>query len=64
MNLPFDDHLGWREQGDGRYYFGLPIENGRIKDEGDFRLRSALRTLAETYTGELRITAQQQFAHY
>ena len=39
----FDDHLGWHEQGDGRWFYGLNVENGRIKDEGDFRLKTALR---------------------
>ena len=33
-----DDHLGWHEQGDGKLFLGIPVENGRIKDEGDFRL--------------------------
>ena len=53
-----DDHLGWREQGDGRYYFGVPVENGRIKDEGEMRLRSGLRTIIERFRCEVRITAQ------
>ncbi len=53
-----DDHLGWREQGDGRFYYGLHIENGRIKDDGAFRLRTALRELLTRYPNELRITAQ------
>ena len=53
-----DDHLGWREGGDGRFYFGLYIENGRIKDDGDFRLRTALRELLARYPHEIRITAQ------
>ena len=30
-----DDHLGWHEQGDGKLFLGIPVENGRIKDEGD-----------------------------
>ena len=53
-----DDHLGWREQGDGRYYFGVPVENGRIKDEGDMQLRSGLRAIVERFRCEVRITAQ------
>jgi sulfite reductase (ferredoxin) len=53
-----DDHLGWREGEDGTFYFGLHIENGRIKDDGDFRLRSALRELLTRYDSEVRITAQ------
>ena len=37
----FDDHIGWHEQGDGRWFYGLNVENGRIKDEGDLRLKTA-----------------------
>ena len=36
-----DDHLGWHEQGDGKLFLGIPVENGRIKDDGDFRLLRA-----------------------
>ena len=41
-----DDHLGWHEQGDGKLFLGINIENGRIKDEGDFRIKSALRAIS------------------
>ena len=51
-----DDHLGWRAQGDGRYYYGIPVENGRVKDAGSVRLRSGLRKIAEQFGTELRIT--------
>lgn len=54
-----DDHMGWREQGDGKLFLGLNIENGRIKDEGDFRLKTALRTVLEKYGMETRLTALQ-----
>src|SRR5436309_5960457 len=40
----FDTHLGWHPQGDGKWYYGLSIENGRVKDEGTLRLRTGLRT--------------------
>ena len=56
---PVDDHLGWHEQGDGRLYYGLYVENGRIKDEDGMRLRSALRELVERLRPVLRLTAQQ-----
>ena len=29
----YKDFLGWQEQGDGKLFFGLSIENGRIKDD-------------------------------
>ena len=55
-----DDHLGWHEQGDGKLWLGVPIENGRIKDDGDFRLMSGLRTYFERYGTPARFTCQQK----
>jgi sulfite reductase (ferredoxin) len=55
----FDDHLGWHEQGDGRWYYGLNIENGRIKDEGTARLKTALGTICRSYQPGIRLTAHQ-----
>lgn len=55
----YDDHLGWREQGDGKYYLGIYVENGRVKDEGSYRMRSLLRELLTRYPHEVRITGQQ-----
>jgi sulfite reductase (ferredoxin) len=55
----FDDHIGWHEQGDGKFYYGLNVENGRVHDEGDLRLKSALRKIATTYRPDLRLTAHQ-----
>lgn len=54
-----DDHLGWREQGDGRFYFGLYVENGRVKDDGQLRVKSGLRKLLERFGMPVRLTAQQ-----
>jgi len=56
---PLDDHLGWHEQGDGRLFYGLFVENGRIQDHGDLRLRTALRRLVEEHRPVLWMTAQQ-----
>jgi sulfite reductase (ferredoxin) len=53
-----EDHLGWHQQGDGRLFFGLFIENGRIAD-GEVRLRSALRQLVERLRCSMRLTPQQ-----
>jgi sulfite reductase (ferredoxin) len=55
----FDDHMGWREQGDGRWFYGLNIENGRIKDEGDLRLKSALREICRRFRPGIRLTSHQ-----
>ncbi len=55
----FETHLGWHAQGDGLWYYGLCVENGRVKDEGTMRLRSGLRALVERFRPELRITPLQ-----
>jgi sulfite reductase (ferredoxin) len=56
---PLDDHLGWHEQGDGSLFYGLYVENGRIQDAGDVRLKTALRRLVEEHWPVLWLTAQQ-----
>ncbi|NOY28649.1 MAG: NADPH-dependent assimilatory sulfite reductase hemoprotein subunit [Planctomycetes bacterium] len=53
------DGMGWNEQGDGRWFYGLNVENGRIKDEGTYRLKSALREICSTLRPPLRLTAHQ-----
>ncbi len=55
----FDLHLGWHPQGDGKWYYGLGVENGRVKDEGALRLRSGLRAIVERFRPELRLTPMQ-----
>ncbi len=55
----FHDHLGWHEQGDGHWFLGLPIENGRVKDDGPLRLKSALRAIFSGPCSHARLTAQQ-----
>ncbi len=50
-----DDHLGWHEQGDGNWFLGLFIENGRIKDEA----RVGIRKCVEQFVPEVRLTPQQ-----
>jgi sulfite reductase (ferredoxin) len=45
----YSDWMGWWEQGDGKLFLGVHIENGRVKDEGSFRLKTALRVLVDKY---------------
>jgi sulfite reductase (ferredoxin) len=52
-------HLGWHPQGDGKWYYGLSVASGRVKDDGPVRLRSGLRALVERYRPELRLTPAQ-----
>jgi sulfite reductase (ferredoxin) len=55
----FDDHIGWHAQGDGRFFYGLNIENGRVHDTGDVRLKTALRRILTDLRPGVRITAHQ-----
>jgi sulfite reductase (ferredoxin) len=53
-----DDHLGWREQGDGNLYLGLAVPDGRIADfEGGSQWKSAIREILQKYGFECRVTA-------
>lgn len=54
-----DDHIGWHEQGDGKWFLGINIENGRIKDEGSLRIKTGLRTLLKEFPLNTRLTALQ-----
>jgi sulfite reductase (ferredoxin) len=54
-----DLHHGWHPQRDGKWFLGLSIENGRIKDEGTLRLRSGLRAIAAKVRCNVLISAQQ-----
>ncbi|MEZ6127511.1 MAG: NADPH-dependent assimilatory sulfite reductase hemoprotein subunit [Planctomycetaceae bacterium] len=54
-----EDHIGWHEQGDGRWFLGVNIENGRIKDEGDLRIKSGLRAVLSKFGMPTRLTALQ-----
>ncbi|MEO1132566.1 MAG: sulfite reductase, ferredoxin dependent [Cyanobacteria bacterium J06639_1] len=55
----YEDYLGWHEQGDGKWFLGISIENGRIKDDGSFQLKTALKTLVERYELPMHLTPQQ-----
>lgn len=55
----FDDHIGWGEQGDGRWFYGLNVENGRIIDREGLQLKTALREVCRAYQPGIRLTAHQ-----
>jgi sulfite reductase (ferredoxin) len=57
--LAFDDHLGWHPQQDGLWFYGIYVENGRVKDDGNVRMRSGLRSLVQQFQPQVIITAQQ-----
>jgi len=53
------DRYGWVEGADGKLHYTLFILSGRVKDEGEWRLRSALRAIAKIHKGDFRLTANQ-----
>eukprot|EP00168_Porphyra_purpurea_P009047 TRINITY_DN2191_c0_g1_i4.p1 TRINITY_DN2191_c0_g1~~TRINITY_DN2191_c0_g1_i4.p1 ORF type:complete len:578 (-),score=188.82 TRINITY_DN2191_c0_g1_i4:280-2013(-) len=55
----FKDWLGWYDQGNGKAFLGLFIENGRIKDEGTFRLKTALRKIVDDFGYDFVVTPNQ-----
>lgn len=54
-----DDHIGWHEQGDGKMFLGINIENGRVKDEGNLRIKTGLRAILTRFGMNTRLTALQ-----
>lgn len=54
-----DDHMGWHEQGDGKLFLGINIENGRIKDDSSLRIKAGLRAILTKYGMNARLTALQ-----
>ncbi len=54
-----DDHMGWFDQGDGRWFYGLNVENGRIKDCDEFQMKTAFREICRRLAPGIRTTAHQ-----
>ena len=55
----FDDHMGWQEQGDGKWSYGLNIENGRLYDNEDQQRKATLRAICREFDTEIRMTGHQ-----
>ena len=53
------DLIGWHEQGDGKLFLGINIENGRIHDTEQARIKSGLHALISKYRMDTRLTALQ-----
>jgi sulfite reductase (ferredoxin) len=58
-DLAVPELLGWHAQGDGKWWLGVPVPSGRIKDAEDVRLRSALREAVEKFDLDVVLTPQQ-----
>lgn len=57
--LPFHDHLGRHRQADGRWFYGVFIQSGRITDAPGHRLKSALHEIVARFRPAVHLTAQQ-----
>jgi sulfite reductase (ferredoxin) len=60
----YEDFLGWHEQGDGKLFLGISVENGRVKDEGGFQLKTALKTIVEKFSLPMLLTPHQNVLFY
>jgi sulfite reductase (ferredoxin) len=50
------DLLGWHEQGNGKLFYGVWVEEGRIQDSEKAAFRSAFREIAESLRLPVRLT--------
>jgi sulfite reductase (ferredoxin) len=55
----FDDHMGWQDQGDGKWSYGLNIENGRLYDNDKRQLKAMMRAICARFGTEIRMTGHQ-----
>jgi sulfite reductase (ferredoxin) len=55
----FDDHIGWFEQGDGLWFYGLNVENGRLFDREERRWKTAFREICHELNPGIRLTPHQ-----
>lgn len=60
----YQDFLGWHEQGDGKLFLGISIDNGRVKDEGSLQLKTALRSIVEQFNLPIRLTPNHNLIFY
>ena len=53
------DRYGWCEGTDGKFHYGLYVENGRVKDSPGVHMMTGLREIAKVHDGDFRLTANQ-----
>jgi sulfite reductase (NADPH) hemoprotein beta-component len=57
-----EDPFGWHKGSDGRWFYGLHILSGRIKDLPGWAMKTALREIAQMHTGDFRLTPSQNLS--
>ncbi len=53
------DHLGWNKQNNDLWYLGLFIENGRIIDTNERKIKTGLKEIIEKFEPGIRLTPHQ-----
>ncbi len=53
------DEYGWVKGTNGKWFYTLFVEHGRVKDEEGYQLKTALRELAGVLQGDFRLTGNQ-----
>lgn len=53
------DHYGWLKGINGKWFYTLFVEHGRVKDEEGYQLKTALREIALILQGDFRLTGNQ-----
>ena len=60
----YQDYLGWHEQGDGKLFVGIMVESGRVKNTGNFQLKTALHRVVQKFNLPMRLTPNQNIILY
>ena len=58
-NLKVIDHLGWHEQGDGKWYTGIFISSGRIIDNKNKKIKTGLRNIIKKFNPSVTLSTDQ-----
>lgn len=53
------DHFGWEQSKDGKWHYTIFVENGRVTDDENLALKTALLKIAETGKANFRFTTNQ-----
>ena len=57
--IEVQDHLGWHQQRDGKWYLGIFISSGRIKDFQNIKIKSGLREVINTFKPTVTLSTDQ-----
>ena len=58
-NLKVVDHLGWHQQGDGKWYTGIFISSGRIIDNKNKKIKTGLRDIIKKFNPSITLSTDQ-----